>query len=78
MLARGSISPNDLGFGLDWGTVVQQDLDDPHMTVPGSTMQGRELVLREREREREREGDGGGKREKEGERWNEGEGKKHT
>ena len=54
----------DLGLGLDGSSLVQQDLDDAHMTVPGSTVERGQLILdggmgrteggREERRERER------------------------
>lgn len=34
-----------LGLGLDWGSLVQEDLDDPHVAIPGSTVQRGELIL---------------------------------
>lgn len=34
-----------LGLGLDGGSMVQQDLDDPDMTVPGCAVQRSQLVL---------------------------------
>lgn len=39
-----------LGFGLDGSSLVQEDLDDPDMAVPGSAMQWGQLVLSEAER----------------------------
>lgn len=40
--------PN-LGLGLDWSPVFQQDLNDPDVSVPGRTVEGRQLVLQGQE-----------------------------
>lgn len=34
-----------LSFGLDGCSLVQEDLDDAHMAVPGSTVQRGQLIL---------------------------------
>lgn len=36
---------NHLSFGLDGRSLVQEDLDDSHMAVPGSTVQRGQLIL---------------------------------
>lgn len=38
-----------LGFCLDGSPVVQQDLHDSHVSIPGCTVQGSQLVLENRE-----------------------------
>ena len=34
-----------LGFGLDGSTVFQQDLNDAKVTIPGCTVERRQLIL---------------------------------
>lgn len=36
---------NHLSFGLDGCSLVQEDLNDSHMAIPGSTMQRGQLIL---------------------------------
>lgn len=36
---------NHLSFGLDGCSLVQEDLDDPHMAVPGSAVKRGQLIL---------------------------------
>lgn len=36
---------NHLSLSLDGCSLVQEDLDDPHMAVPGSTVQWGQLIL---------------------------------
>lgn len=36
----------DLGLGLDGSPLVKQEIDDPHVTVPGRTVQRGQLILK--------------------------------
>lgn len=45
-LRDSEINPIYLGLGLDWGAVLQQDLDDANVTVAGGTVERGQLILR--------------------------------
>lgn len=66
----------DLGLGLDGSPQIQQEIDDPDMTVPGRTVQRGQLILNRwkepgkvhklSSQMAERGGGGGGRRERAG------------